>query len=82
MSQALDDCVCRELDLYLNDLDDLMPSNLYEMFIRSVEKSLFEQVMKRAGSQVNAAQWLGINRSTLRKKLSMYGLLGQDAGPV
>ena len=45
------------------------------MVIAEVEKPLLEAVMKRAGgNQLRAARMLGINRNTLRKKLSLYGL--------
>jgi Fis family transcriptional regulator len=40
------------------------------MVMRAVEKPLLEVVMQQAGgNQSRAAEWLGINRNTLRKKL-------------
>jgi Fis family transcriptional regulator len=51
------------------------PSNLYELMLSEVERPLFEAVMLRAeGNQTRAAEILGINRGTLRKKLKLYGL--------
>jgi Fis family transcriptional regulator len=45
--------------------------------VRSVERPLLEHVMDRAdGNQSLAAQWLGINRNTLRRKLLEHGLTG------
>jgi Fis family transcriptional regulator len=45
--------------------------------VRSVERPLLENVMSRAeGNQSLAAQWLGINRNTLRRKLLEHGLTG------
>ena len=42
----------------------------------TVEKPILEVVMLRAdGNQSHAAQMLGINRNTLRKKLQEHGLL-------
>ena len=47
-----------------------------EMLVRVVEKPLLDVVMTRAeGNQSKAAQWLGLNRNTLRKKLVEHKLL-------
>ena len=49
---------------------------MYEMLVRVVEKPLLDVVMTRAeGNQSKAAQWLGLNRNTLRKKLVEHKLL-------
>jgi len=46
--------------------------------MREVERPLFETVMDYAdGNQSEAAEILGINRGTLRKKLKTYKLLGR-----
>ena len=46
------------------------------MLLRAVEKPLLEVVMARTGhNQSRAAQWLGLNRNTLHKKLRQHGLL-------
>ena len=45
------------------------------MVLAEVEQPLFETVMRHTeGNQTRAAAILGISRSTLRKKLSIYGL--------
>jgi Fis family transcriptional regulator len=63
------------LDQYFNDLEGTDPTNLHDMLVRAVEKPLLEAVMQRAmGNQSRAAQWLGLNRNTLRKKLLEHGL--------
>jgi Fis family transcriptional regulator len=50
---------------------------MYDMMVRVVEKPLLEVVMKQAEqNQSRAAQWLGLNRNTLRKKLVEHKLLG------
>lgn len=75
-SPHLPDCVRASLDAYFATLGDTEPANLHEMLIRAVEKPLLEVVMARAGgNQSRAAQWLGLNRNTLRKKLLEHGLL-------
>lgn len=64
---------------YFNDLEDMAPVDLYDMVIHVVEKPLLEEVMARAGhNQSRAAQWLGLNRNTLRKKLMQHGLLSRE----
>ena len=78
MSQNLiDDCVRRTLDQYFRDLGGEDPSGLHDLLVKSVERPLLEHVMARAdGNQSLAAQWLGINRNTLRRKLVEHGLAG------
>ena len=49
---------------------------MHEMMVKIVEKPLLEVVMTQAGeNQSKAAQWLGLNRNTLRKKLLEHKLL-------
>ncbi len=46
------------------------PSAIYDMVLKSVEKPMLEVVLAKAGAnQTLAAEMLGINRNTLRKKL-------------
>jgi two-component system nitrogen regulation response regulator GlnG len=55
------------------------PTNLYADLLRCVESALLEEVMKRVqGNRWAAAQWLGLNRATVRKKLALYNLGGAD----
>lgn len=50
-----------------------MPSNLYKLVLQEVEEPLFETVLNYTrGNQSRAAEVLGINRTTLRKKLKQY----------
>ena len=74
--QQLDECVRASLEAYLRDLDGLEPNGMHEMLVRAVEKPLLELVMvAAANNQSKAAQWLGLNRNTLRKKLLEHQLL-------
>ena len=60
---------------YFKDLDGEKPSGIYNMVVNCVEKPLLEVVMYHAqGNQTRAAELLGINRNTLRKKLLEHGL--------
>jgi two-component system nitrogen regulation response regulator GlnG len=51
------------------------PTNLYGDLLACVEPALLEEVMRRVqGNRWVAAQWLGLNRATVRKKLALYDL--------
>lgn len=68
-------CVRRAMDGYFRDLDGEKPCAIYDMVISSVEKPLIEVVLHRvSGNQTLAAQLLGMNRNTLRKKIKAYGI--------
>jgi Fis family transcriptional regulator len=46
------------------------------MLVKLVEKPLLDVVMSHSGqNQSRAAEWLGLNRNTLRKKLLEHDLL-------
>ncbi|HPX88801.1 MAG TPA: helix-turn-helix domain-containing protein [Methylophilaceae bacterium] len=61
------------LDQYFKDLDGEPPHALYEMVLACVEKPLLEYTMQYVnGNQSKAAEVLGLNRNTLRKKLQIY----------
>jgi Fis family transcriptional regulator len=69
-------CVTRSLEQYFHDLDGEKPSAIYAMVLNSIEKPMLELVLAKAGSnQTLAAEMLGINRNTLRKKLTEHQLL-------
>ena len=71
----IDDSVRRALDGYFRDLQGQEPDGLHELIVKAAERPLLESVMARAaGNQSLAAQWLGINRNTLRRKLQDHGL--------
>ena len=66
----------RSLDEYFRKLDGEEPSGVYDMVIGHVERAVLASVMSRAnGNQTHAADMLGMNRNTLRAKLSKYKLL-------
>ena len=70
-------CVRKALERYFSDLDGHPPGELYQLMLAEMERPLLEEVMQRSGgNQTQASQLLGINRSTLRKKLQHYGLDG------
>lgn len=71
----LRECVREALDAYMAQLDGDDPQDLFRMVMREVEVPMLESVLAHTrGNQSRAAQMLGINRGTLRKKLRLYGL--------
>lgn len=67
----------RALTDYFASLNGHRPARLYDMVLREVEEPLFKVVLDYTeGNQVRAADILGINRGTLRKKLRLFGLAG------
>jgi Fis family transcriptional regulator len=72
----LEECVRDTLERYFDDLRGTDPDGVHEMIMSAVEKPLLEVVMRHAdGNQSKAADWLGINRNTLRRKLTDHKLL-------
>jgi Fis family transcriptional regulator, factor for inversion stimulation protein len=77
MAKESDLCACirRMLTQYIRDLDGESPAGVYDMVINSVEKPMIEMVLRYAeGNQTRAAEILGINRNTLRKKMNELGI--------
>jgi Fis family transcriptional regulator len=72
----IDDCIRTTLEQYFKDLRGIEPNGVHEMILAAVEKPMLDVVMKQAdGNQSKAAEWLGINRNTLRRKLLDHKLL-------
>ena len=75
--KQIEECVRTSLESYFKDLRGTEPDGrMYDMMLRVVEKPLLEVVMQHADqNQSRAAQWLGLNRNTLRKKLLEHKLI-------
>ncbi|HMM55519.1 MAG TPA: helix-turn-helix domain-containing protein [Candidatus Desulfobacillus sp.] len=70
------ECVRRTLERYFKDLDGEKPCAIHRMVLLNVERPMLEVVMREAdGNQTLAAEMLGINRNTLRRKLAEHKLL-------
>ncbi len=66
----------RSLDEYFRRLDGELPTGIYDMVIGHVERALLVSIMDRAnGNQTQAADMLGMNRNTLRSKLTRYKII-------
>ena len=73
----LHDAVKRQLERYFKDMDGEKPTSIYEMVLKNVEKPMIEMVLCQAkGNQTLAAEMLGINRNTLRKKMQQLRIKG------
>jgi two-component system nitrogen regulation response regulator GlnG len=72
---SLEEIIERRLVECVRGLREHASANLHELMIALVEKPLLRAVLREtAGNQVRAAQILGINRNTLRKKLTEHGI--------
>ena len=75
-NMPLRDCVSDAMEEYFSVLDGHSCSGLFEMVMREVEVPLLRSVLEHTdGNQTRASEILGLNRSTLRKKLRRHKLL-------
>ncbi|GEN26838.1 hypothetical protein HVA01_04840 [Halovibrio variabilis] len=78
--QPLREVVESAMRRYFEHLDGSQASDLYAMVMAEVEAPLLACVLEHTdGNQTRAADILGLNRGTLRKKLKLYGLIEGDA---
>jgi Fis family transcriptional regulator len=74
--ETIEEAVLRNLEQYFAALGGAKPHALHEMVLQAVERPLLQFALQRAaGNQSAAAELLGINRNTLRKKLQDYRLV-------
>ncbi|MDP5292563.1 DNA-binding transcriptional regulator Fis [Oceanimonas sp. CHS3-5] len=60
---------------YLSQLNGQEVTELYELVLSEVEAPMLDVIMQYTrGNQTRAANMMGINRGTLRKKLKKYGM--------
>ena len=75
LKQPIRRSVQSALELYLWDLNGHEVNDIYKVDMIEVETAILDVVMTHVqGNQTHAAELLGINRGTLRKKLKQYGL--------
>nr|WP_229803428.1 DNA-binding transcriptional regulator Fis [Halomonas qijiaojingensis] len=74
--QPLREAVDAAMRRYFAHLDGETVTDLYAMVLAEVEAPLLSSVMDYVnGNQTRAAEILGLNRGTLRKKLKQYALI-------
>lgn len=74
--KQIEECIRDGLEGYFSDLGGVEPAAMYDMMLKVVERPLLDVVMKHADhNQSRAAEWLGINRNTLRRKLVEHKLI-------
>ena len=77
---SLEEIIQRKLDDYFNRTRGVDVENLYSLVIERVERPLIELTLKATrGNQIRAAQILGINRNTLRKKITNLHISVKDS---
>lgn len=75
LHSPLGKCVEYALKDYFEQLNGHSTANLYDMLLAEVEAPLLKATLEHTqGNQSRAAEILGLNRGTLRKKLKTYGL--------
>lgn len=77
-NKPLSDLTEEALRGYFRSLNGHKPGDLYQLVMGEVEKPLLRTVLDYTnGNQSIAAEILGMNRGTLRKKLKIHELLGE-----
>jgi two-component system, NtrC family, nitrogen regulation response regulator GlnG len=67
---SLEELIRHKLEDYFRRTEGVDVDNLYSLVIERIERPLIELTLKKTrGNQIRAAQILGINRNTLRKKI-------------
>ena len=72
---SLSKTIKNETLAYIDKMNGQGVSNLHNLFITEVEKSLISAVLSHLGGNVTkTASYLGINRGTLIKRIKDYGI--------
>ena len=80
-SASLTDLIARRITEMI-EINGNEPRDLYQKLLGELEKPLIEIALERAGgNQVHAARILGLNRNTLRKKLTEHRIVPQKTLP-
>ena len=74
-ASSLSKTIKSETLTYISKMNGQGVSNLHNLFITEVEKSLISAVLSHLGGNVTkTASYLGINRGTLIKRIKDYGI--------
>jgi two-component system nitrogen regulation response regulator GlnG len=78
---SFEEIVKAKLTGFLERMDGYPLHDLYDKILERVERPLFDLVLARTGgNQLKAAEILGLNRNTLRKKLDALGVARRGKG--
>jgi len=73
--RPLDETVASKVRQYIRSFGETLPRDMHPRVLELVERPLIEAVLERTGgNQLRAADVLGINRNTLRKKITDLGI--------
>jgi two-component system, NtrC family, nitrogen regulation response regulator GlnG len=79
---SLEEIIRHKLEDYFRRTEGVEVDNLYSLVIERIERPLIELTLKKTrGNQIRAAQILGINRNTLRKKITDLRIELKKEGP-
>ena len=73
--RGLQDCIKDSLEKYFSDLNGEPSNGVFKMVTQQTESATIKYVLDKVNqNQSEAARILGINRATLKKKVSLYNL--------
>ena len=73
--RGLQDCIKDSLEKYFSDLSGETSNGVFKMVTQQTESATIKFVLDKVNqNQSEAARILGINRATLKKKVSLYNL--------
>ncbi|MDB9951103.1 Fis family transcriptional regulator [Candidatus Thioglobus sp.] len=73
--RGLQDCIKDSLEKYFSDLNGETSNGVFKMVTQQTESATIKFVLNKVNqNQSEAARILGINRATLKKKVSLYNL--------
>ena len=73
--RGLQDCIKDNLEKYFSDLNGETSNGVFKMVTQQTESATIKFVLDKVNqNQSEAARILGINRATLKKKVSLYSL--------
>ena len=73
--RGLQDCIKDSLEKYFSDLNGETSNGVFKMVTQQTESATIKFILDKVNqNQSEAARILGINRATLKKKVSLYNL--------
>jgi two-component system nitrogen regulation response regulator GlnG len=70
---SLSNLISERLELFFQSHATSLPLNLHAVILEQVERPLIKQTLQITnGNQIKAADILGVNRNTLRKKIKLF----------